>query len=38
MKTALTHLPEHKQAELKAIVGALIPKYGEIEMIILFGS
>lgn len=38
MKTDLTHLPEHKQAELKAIVGALIPKYGEIEMIILFGS
>lgn len=38
MKTDLTHLPEHKQAELKAILGALIPKYGEIEMIILFGS
>ena len=38
MKTSLSHLPEHKQAELKAIVGALIPKYGEIEMIILFGS
>ena len=38
MNTSLTHLPEHKQAELKAIVGALIPKYGEIEMIILFGS
>lgn len=38
MKTDLTHLPEHKQAELKAIRDALIPKYGEIEMIILFGS
>lgn len=38
MKTYLTHLPEHKQAELKAIREALIPKYGEIEMIILFGS
>lgn len=38
MNTSLTHLPEHKQAELKAIVSALIPKYGEIEMIILFGS
>lgn len=38
MKTDLTHLPERKQAELKAILGALIPKYGEIEMIILFGS
>lgn len=38
MKNDLTHLPEHKQAELKAILGALIPKYGEIEMIILFGS
>lgn len=38
MKTYLTHLPEHKQAELKAIRDALIPRYGEIEMIILFGS
>jgi len=38
MKTDLTHLPQHKQAELKAIREALIPKYGEIEMIILFGS
>ncbi len=38
MKTDLSHLPEHKQAELKAIVAALIPRYAEIEMIILFGS
>ena len=38
MKTSLTHLPEHKQTELKAIVSALIPRYAEIEMIILFGS
>lgn len=38
MKTDLTHLPEHKQAELKAIREALVPRYGEIEMIILFGS
>lgn len=38
METSLKHLPDHKQAELKAIVSALIPKYGEIEMIILFGS
>jgi HEPN domain-containing protein/predicted nucleotidyltransferase len=38
MKTDLSHLPEHKQAEIKAIVAALIPRYGEIEMIILFGS
>lgn len=38
MKTTLSHLPEHKQAELKAVLGALIPKYVEIEMIILFGS
>src|SRR3954468_20039474 len=38
MKTDLSHLPEHKQAELKAIVAALIPKYAEIEMIILYGS
>ena len=38
MKTDLAHLPEHKQAELKAIVAALIPRYAEVEMIILFGS
>lgn len=38
MKTSIKHLPEHKQAELKAIVAALIPKYSEIEMVILFGS
>ena len=38
MKNALNHLPEKKQAELKAIVGAVIPKFTEIEMIILFGS
>lgn len=38
MKTDLTHLPEHKQAELKAIRDAIIPRYGEIEMILLFGS
>ncbi len=38
MKTTLTHLPEHKQAELKQILAALIPRYGEIEMIVLFGS
>jgi predicted nucleotidyltransferase/HEPN domain-containing protein len=38
MKTSLSHLPEHKQAELKAIKEALVPKYPEIEMIILFGS
>jgi predicted nucleotidyltransferase/HEPN domain-containing protein len=38
MNTALGHLPENKQAELKAIVGAVIPKFSEIEMIILFGS
>lgn len=31
-------LPEHKQAEIKAIVTALIPRFVEIEMIILFGS
>ncbi len=38
MKTDITYLPNHKQAELKAIVAALIPSYIEIEMIILFGS
>jgi predicted nucleotidyltransferase/HEPN domain-containing protein len=38
MQTTLTHLPSHKQAELNAIVSALIPRYVEVEMIILFGS
>lgn len=38
MKTTISHLPEHKQAEIKAIVAALIPRYAEVEMIILFGS
>lgn len=38
MKTDISFLPEHKQAELKAIVSALIPRFSEIEMIILFGS
>lgn len=38
MKTDYSHLPEHKQAELKAIKEALIPRYSEIEMILLFGS
>ncbi|MCW3085094.1 MAG: hypothetical protein JWP12_2460 [Bacteroidetes bacterium] len=38
MKTDLSHIPAHKQTELKAIVSALIPKYADIEMIILYGS
>ncbi len=38
MKTDLTHLPEAMQADLKKIQAELIPKYAEIEMIILFGS
>lgn len=38
MKTTLTHLPAHKQAEIKAIVAALIPRFVEVEMIVLFGS
>ena len=38
MKTTLPSLPEHKQAEIKTIVAALIPRFAEIEMIILFGS
>ena len=31
-------LPEHKKGELMAIKEALIPRFAEIEMIILFGS
>ncbi len=38
MKSDLLHLAPHKQAELKQIVAALIPRWSEIEMIILFGS
>lgn len=38
MKTSYSHLPENKQHELKSIVAALIPRFSEIEMIILFGS
>lgn len=38
MKTDLSHLPHHKQAELKAVVSSVIPRFIEIEMIILFGS
>jgi uncharacterized protein len=38
LKTDISYLPNHKQAELKSIVAALIPRYVEIELIILFGS
>lgn len=38
MKTDLSHLPHHKQAELKAVVSSVIPRFIDIEMIILFGS
>lgn len=38
MKTSISHLPATKQAEIGRIKDALIPKYAEIEMIILFGS
>lgn len=38
MKTSISHLPANKQAEIARIKDALIPKYAEIEMIVLFGS
>lgn len=39
MRTQLPeNLPEHKKGELTAIKEALIPRFAEIEMIILFGS
>src|ERR1700743_3448444 len=38
MKTDYSFLPAHKQGEIKAIVQALIPRFAEIEMVILFGS
>ena len=39
MRTQLPeNLPEHKKGELMAIKEALIPRFAEIEMIILFGS
>lgn len=38
MKTDYSFLPEHKQREIKGIVTVLVPRFAEIEMIILFGS
>jgi len=38
MRTEYSHLPEHKQSEMKKIIGALIPQYKDIEMVILYGS
>ncbi|MGZ4061405.1 MAG: HEPN domain-containing protein [Bacteroidia bacterium] len=38
MKTSYSFLPEYKQGEIKAIIQALIPRFAEIEMVILFGS
>lgn len=38
MKTDISYLPPHKQNELKLIVSTLIPRWNEIELIILFGS
>lgn len=39
MKTTISpQLPEHKQAEIRSFKEALIPRFAEIEMIILFGS
>ena len=39
MRTQLPeNLPEHKRGELMALKEALIPRFAEIEMIILFGS
>ena len=37
MKRSLSHLPKHKQEELKQIV-SIITENAEVEMIILFGS
>lgn len=37
MKTDFSFLPDYKQRELKGIVTVLIPRFAEIEMIILFG-
>ena len=34
MNKDITHLPKYIQADLKAILGVLIPKYSEIEMVI----
>ena len=38
MKTSIGHLPTHKQAELKAITGAIVKGFSDVEMIILYGS
>lgn len=38
MKTDYSFLPAGKQAEIRHIIKALVPRFSEIEMIILFGS
>lgn len=38
MKTDYSFLPSAKQAEIRSIIKALVPRFTEIEMIILFGS
>lgn len=38
MKTDYSFLPAVKQAEIRHIIKALVPRFSEIEMIILFGS
>jgi len=39
MKTTLPHtLPKHKPAVIRSFKEALIPRFAEVEMIILFGS
>lgn len=38
MKEKLSHLPEHKQAELQAVTDAILDKVPDVKMIVLFGS
>lgn len=38
MKKSLTHLPKHKQTELRLITDTIIDSYPGAEMVILFGS
>ncbi|MFH1616101.1 MAG: HEPN domain-containing protein [Planctomycetota bacterium] len=38
MKKSLSHLPEHKQQELKLITDTIVKSYPGVQMLILFGS
>ncbi len=38
MQTSIDHLPEHKQAQLRAVTALILNNTASVEMVILFGS